>query len=81
MFTGPADHRTPAVACSKHERRFENGWEHDDAFGLLEYRLRNVLRDIHDFLHYFTGSLQSPLGLVVGTTNGRREQCHSHQEN
>src|SRR6266849_202346 len=50
VLAGAADHRATAVAAANNKRGFQHRRHHDDATGLVEQVLRNVVRDIEDFL-------------------------------
>src|SRR5271169_5676687 len=47
ILARPANHRAAAVACADHERRLQNRREHDDALGLFNNLLRDVVWHIH----------------------------------
>src|ERR1700722_1529832 len=64
MFAGAANHRAAGIAFADHECCLEYGRKYDDAFRLLQYFLRNVVGDVHDFLHYDPGIFQALLFLI-----------------
>src|SRR2546430_8552801 len=72
MFTGSADHRATAVTgahdkCSLHDRRINY-----DAFGLVDQVLRNIIRNIHDFLEDNAAIFEAIGFLLILTCSGQR---------
>src|SRR5579864_1275303 len=53
MFAAAAGHHAAAVAATDSECTLLDRREHDDALGLVEQILRNIVRDIEDFLQNF----------------------------
>jgi hypothetical protein len=51
MFAGAANHSAATVLGADAESQFLDGREHDDAFRLFQKIVRNVVRDVEDFLH------------------------------
>ena len=66
-LAGSADHRAAAVAAADAHGDLRHRRNDDDAFGLVEQLLRDVVGDVEDLLHDDAGILQARLFLVGGT--------------
>src|SRR6266404_2267912 len=83
MFAGAAGHGATAVAAADHKSRLENRGINNDAFGLVDQVLRNVIRNIHNFLDDGAAIFQ-PVGFFFifraerQTQNGQGKK-HGHK--
>ncbi len=63
-LAGSTDHRTPAVGAADPGRHRRHRRDDDDAFGLLQQLLRDVIRDVEDLLHHDAAVRQPSLFLL-----------------
>ena len=64
MFARAANHRAAPVACPHTKCKFSDGRNHDNAFGLFQELMRNILWDVKYFLHNDATVFEASLLLV-----------------
>src|SRR6266404_903910 len=69
MLTGATHHGTAPVAASENESSFEHGGEDDDALGLVQQILGDVVGDVHNFL-YNGAAVLEPAGFSLVIRRG-----------
>ena len=76
MLTGAACHRTATVAAADKKRSLEHRRKDDEAFGLINQVLRNVIGDVHDFFDHLPAILQTFGFLLIprGQERQRKER-------
>src|SRR4029077_2475606 len=84
LLPGPANHCAAPVACSYTKCKFSNRRNDNDAFGLFQELMRNVVWDVEDFLHHDAALFEAFLLLVqfrgVYCTCYQRETCCCYHE-
>ena len=77
----PARHHAAAIAGAEDECEFKYGWENDDAVGLVNYGLRDIVGNIHDFFHHLAGIVHAVTLFGVGWQRycERHDQCQGDQ--
>jgi hypothetical protein len=76
VFASAAGHGATSVTAANDEGSLENGRIDDDAFGFVDEVLRNVFRDVHNFLEDGAAVVETFCFFVVPLFAGQGEYEH-----
>ena len=76
---GAAHHGAAAVAPADADRHLRHRRDHDDALGLLEQFLRDVVGDVEHLLHHGAAVLEAGVFLRLGAEHGRAGPTQSER--